>query len=531
MQDEARGDGAGGWLAVVLAVILFAWMATAFLSAGMEAIDDAYISLRYARNLVEGYGLVYNPGEAVQGYTNFLWTLILAGILYAGLPPVPAACILGLGLGCGTLVLTALWSWRRVAPGLASAAAAPVLLAANAGFVVWSLRGLETPLFTLLLLAGGLLHLRRDAEAGLSPGAALLLALATLTRPEGALAMALTVAHLGWVRLARRRAPLLGSDLPALALFAILVGGYAGWATLYYGEPLPNTFHAKVGDPLRALDRGWRYLGKFAWQHPTGLPLLALPLCLLRRPRRDATRSYCALLAGGFALNVVGVGGDVFPAYRFLVPIFPFLYILVGDGLAAAETAARRRPGSGGVWLARGGVAAVLTALAVGTLWPSRVYAWREWRGGNTYTREMRMVGTWLRESVRPGTWIAVNPAGALPYESRLPTIDMLGLNDREIARTSVAEMGSGRLAGHEKGNGESVFRRRPGIILIGGVKLERPPPDPGWILHGRSERELSRIPDLFEVYAYDRQVMPDGRVLTLLRRRDQPVYRWEAPR
>jgi hypothetical protein len=140
------------------------------------------------------------------------------------------------------------------------------------------------------------------------------------------------------------------------------------------------------------------------------------------------------------------------------------------------------------------------------------------------------MVGDWLAGAVRPGTWIAVNPAGALPYFSRLPTIDMLGLNDREIARTEIPALGSGRLPGHEKGNGAAVVRRRPGIILIGGVKLEPPPGDPEWKLHGRSETELARLPELFQVYATETHPMPDGRILTLLRRREASVYRWERP-
>ena len=41
--------------------------------------DDAFISFRYARNLLDGHGLVWNPGERVEGYTNFLWTILLAG--------------------------------------------------------------------------------------------------------------------------------------------------------------------------------------------------------------------------------------------------------------------------------------------------------------------------------------------------------------------------------------------------------------------------------------------------------------------
>lgn len=42
--------------------------------------DDAFISFRYARNLVEGHGLVYDLGEYVEGYSNFLWVLELAAL-------------------------------------------------------------------------------------------------------------------------------------------------------------------------------------------------------------------------------------------------------------------------------------------------------------------------------------------------------------------------------------------------------------------------------------------------------------------
>ena len=169
----------------------------------------------------------------------------------------------------------------------------------------------------------------------------------------------------------------------------------------------------------------------------------------------------------------------------------------------------------------RVGVGLIMVVLALATFRPSSAFAWREWRGGNRYTGEMRMVGRWLRDREPPGTWIAVNPAGALPYESDLPAIDMLGLTDREIARTPLTSLGSGRLAGHEKGNGASVLRRRPEIILIGGVKLDRQVESTEWRPHGRSERELARDPELYRHYRLEQQPMPDGRILTYLRLRE----------
>ncbi len=71
-----------------MALLLAALGALLALSYGTATQDDAFISLRYAQNLVDGHGLVYNPGEYVEGYTNLSWTLLLAGLLAAGLDPV-----------------------------------------------------------------------------------------------------------------------------------------------------------------------------------------------------------------------------------------------------------------------------------------------------------------------------------------------------------------------------------------------------------------------------------------------------------
>jgi hypothetical protein len=64
-------------------------------------IDDTYITFRYARNLANGYGLVWNPGgEATQGYTNQLLVWLLAAGSRLGLPFLPLSHWLNaIGLG------------------------------------------------------------------------------------------------------------------------------------------------------------------------------------------------------------------------------------------------------------------------------------------------------------------------------------------------------------------------------------------------------------------------------------------------
>ena len=93
------------WLLLLTWLTSVAWFLT----------DDAFISFRYVRNLLEGHGLVFNPGEYVEGYTNFLWILELAALWELfGLRPEHTANWLSVAYTGGTLV--ALWWWLARAP-------------------------------------------------------------------------------------------------------------------------------------------------------------------------------------------------------------------------------------------------------------------------------------------------------------------------------------------------------------------------------------------------------------------------------
>ena len=123
--------------------------------------DDTFITLRYARNVARGDGFVFNSGVRLEGYTNFLWLVILAAAGRAGLPLLAAARALSLLCSLAVLWLTYALS-RETArrsgltgwDGGLAAALPPMLLAASAPFLVWSLSGSEIPLYTMLLLLG-----------------------------------------------------------------------------------------------------------------------------------------------------------------------------------------------------------------------------------------------------------------------------------------------------------------------------------------------------------------------------------------
>src|SRR6266404_1898363 len=135
----------------VLLVFVIGLAAFNVLRYRQYVLDDTYISLRYARNLVEGQGLVFNPGERVEGYTNFLFVLLAALFMKIGIDPVLALKWLLAGAGGGTLWLSARLE-RLGASGGAALPLSVVFLLPLPAFAYWSLCPMETMLFTLLLV-------------------------------------------------------------------------------------------------------------------------------------------------------------------------------------------------------------------------------------------------------------------------------------------------------------------------------------------------------------------------------------------
>ena len=161
-------------------------------------VDDSFITFRYVRNFVRGDGLVYNPGERVEGYTNFLWAILLSGFLWAKpqLNLLPVAQFLGISFGAATIILVIFFSSRIQKRSGLSGLIAATFLALNSAFVAWTTGGLETTFFAFLVFAGSyayLCSLEADKNFVAAP---ILFALASLTRPEGVLFFSVASLHL-----------------------------------------------------------------------------------------------------------------------------------------------------------------------------------------------------------------------------------------------------------------------------------------------------------------------------------------------
>ena len=440
-------------------------------------MDDAYISYRYADHLVHGLGLVFNRGEHVEGYSNFLWVLILALLQSLGADPVLASQVLGVLSNVASLGLVVAVTAKHVegrSPGIVAFVA--VILAGSGYVAAWAVGGLEGPLFGLLLVgawwafAGDTaLPLRRQVLAGS------LFALLALTRPEGGfVALGAVGMHL-WR--ARRRGE--SWRAPGFWLFPVLVLGvmtaYHGWRLAYYGPHLfPNAVRAKLGGGVSSPWRGVRYVAKqFLLPY---LPLLLPPL-LLRRWSRLAPRASAALRTGyplflGLLLLVAGVGGD-WSQGRFFAPLLPLAAALFAIWLGNGMSRWGATRWGAALWGAGSWRRAALWGLAAAYL--AGCYLVTSVRREATVRRsyaavdaERIMLGKWLAENMPPDVVIAVHSAGQIPYYSRLPAHDMLGLNDAHIAGLRVPLFGRG-YPGHEKFDPAYTLETiRPGIIIEG---------------------------------------------------------------
>jgi arabinofuranosyltransferase len=421
--------------------------------------DDTFITLRYARNVLRGDGFVFNPGERVEGYTNFLWLLIIVFAGRIGFPLVMSARALSLIFSLGTLVLAARAArpdaWHdetRAAGGRADwdemimIFLAPMLIAASPPFAVWCTSGSEVPLFTFLLLAGYVL-----LRSGKRPGAAFLVfGLLGLVRPEGTLFYAVAFAYL-LIRGPRRAAV----ALMGLGVVAVFYGPYIVWKWRYFHELIPNTFYAKRGPLGLMLANGARYLFGFFLRYGY---LLIAGIVLLRTAAQPRERYALLLaLAAVCALVVLVLGGDWMPHYRLLLPAIPLVMLTISQGVSAIAARDRR--------------ARLFAAMLVLLVMVPGAVNYNLFTTERITVRAFVLLGRRLKSILPPGTIIGCGSTGAIGYYTDMPVVDILGLTEPHIARHGRIVA---RQPGHLKSDGAYVLQRAPDLLLLGNIQIHR---------------------------------------------------------
>jgi hypothetical protein len=426
--------------------------------------DDALISLRYAQRFLAGQGLTWTDGPRVEGYSNFLWVVLNAALGAIGLDLIVAARLMGL-LASVVVVLAAIYGSARFAsrpvwPALAGS----LVWAASAPAAAWTMAGLEMPLVAACLALAVVWSLALDSSALVSTRSAVRLGLClgalSLTRPD-AILLAGTIAL--WVLAGRAcaRRPLRGAVLIA-AIPALMIVAQVAFRRSYYGEWLPNTAYVKINPSLKTWTNGlayvWRGLGALQPVAALGLAAIAW-LCVA--PRGERSRAHGLLLASllvTWLAYLTVIGGDLFAGWRMMVPAIVVLALALLLGLDRLLATWRRRR-----WIAVAAVASLASFLFLQFHDDQNVAAKKEtWEWRNKPIGELLKRGFGAQQPL-----LAVTGAGSIPYWSELPCLDMLGLNDRHIARVRVADPGVGWV-GHEKGDVLYVLGRKPDLIHFG---------------------------------------------------------------
>ncbi len=434
-----------------LPALVFLLALGARLLPGARTIDDSFITFRYARNLLSGAGFVFNPGERVLGTTTPLYTLLMAGLgaLFGGArAPFPH---LALGVNALADALTCLLL-IRLGKDLAaprSGYAAALAWSVAPWSVTFAIGGLETSLYVLLLTAAALDWAReRPARAALWG------ALALLTRPD-ALILLLPLAAEYLLRLRR------GQQRPGLRPFLLPVLPLAAWfgfATRYFGSPIPHSISAKslayrLG-PTEALVRLIQhYATPFLLYARLGMGWVAVGMVLYpflflvgaRRALRRNARLWPWLLYPWLYFAVFAAANPLIFRWYLTPPLPPYFFgILLG-----VETLLAGAPAPGRKSAPRGGTRRLRqAALALGLFllpWLAPLSTWtlhpdhgldRPAPGMAWYQLELlyHQAADFLRPRLRADSTLAAGDVGVLGYDTGARILDLVGLNSPQAS-------------------------------------------------------------------------------------------------
>ncbi len=394
-------------------------------------LDDAWIHLTYARQLHDGLGFVYSPGDApTAGSTSPLYTCVLA--LLFGLTPDEKRLSYGLDIVCQAIFVGALALWARARlRSIWWTIAVVALVAFDARILILSTSGMETSLFLALVAVAF-----ASAASGRWWGSGAAVAAAIWTRPEGIL-LAAVVAISAAAGGAGRVRRVVGVAMPA----AVAACGYLAFNHALAGEWLPGTFAAKraaiyppippqtflLHDVLPFLaDHGWVAL------MPALIAGLVWAVGALRWHRLPPCAAEALWVIGVLAAYALLLPtGHRFD--RYLVPVLPAAAIVAMVALqrvAEAITAARGRG-----WLQHAAPVVPLVFVGAGALHasapPDASRAFATWCQYHAVRHER--AGRWLAAHTPPDAVIATHDVGAIAFYSHRRIVDIAGLVTPEV--------------------------------------------------------------------------------------------------
>ncbi|RPI32360.1 MAG: hypothetical protein EHM70_09130 [Chloroflexota bacterium] len=438
------------FIAILLAYAVYAALyiyKTSFVVNGERffmLFDDAMISMRYARNLAHGYGLVWNPGgERIEGYSNPLWVVFMA--LFHFFPFSASKISLAIQISGALFFIGSLYYVKKIAEEISNNSIVALLAVFLTAFYVqlstWSLLGMEVSALLLLVCLTVWQAIRVLKTGEFNLWLYVLLGVGTLVRIDMAVPF---LAILGFLFLFdagnRRKHLLLGTSI-----FLAFTLGQTLLRLAYYGDVLPNTYYLKMTGASTALRiiRGLFVYVKVAWNFNIALFLLPFLVVFIRRDK--GTLLMTAVFAAQ-SLYSIYVGGDAWEhrggANRFVSIVMPLFFVLLAYSLEVIRQALVTYFGKTGAITRYASVAGLVAFAFVGLVNFNALLdtsSLKEWLlidrhgfvpGSERYVR----ISAVVNEITTPEARIAVTTAGIIPYLTDRPSIDLMGKIDVKVA-------------------------------------------------------------------------------------------------
>ena len=392
-------------------------------------IDDAFITFRYAKNVYFHQQMVFNVGEIpVEGYSNFLWVLLMTVSFPLNIDPIVFSKLSGM-IFChlSVFILYKLAFLLNKSEKFSNFIIVFYVLTPN--IALWSVGGLETSLFSFLLLISVYFFIidiskRKNNPIKISP---LFFVLLSLTRHEGLIVFGLTWLFFTCLLFKNKKVSKLQKLCQLLyftGFFAIIYAPYFFWRVSYYNNILPHTFSAKQGVFSLGL-----FLGRLGFYIP--LILLLTPVFLLiggnflknsKLRFKNEEKLYLLLLILIFSILLLLITSWM-PGFRFTVPIIPLIYLLLPKSLNFLTILGRNYRNDIELWKNIKKITilviCVSNVLLIFTFYPF----------ANAYGIGLRdcniMLGKWINENTSENASLAVWDVGALPFYSNIRTIDI----------------------------------------------------------------------------------------------------------
>lgn len=505
--------------------------------------DDAYISFRYVKNFVEGNGLVFNAGERVEGYTNFLWVVLLSAFALVKINIELISQILSVAFGSLNIILVFLIA--QSIKIIDETGGKPVdektkkyfdlvpsvMTAFTGAYAFWAVSGMETSMFIFFLLLSIYFYLHPKDKKGINSRLGISLLLASLTRPEGIILAGFLYLHkFIWLAINRKgienpKRLLTKTVLPEIAVFALPYLAYILFRFIYYGYFLPNTFYAKTGFSMVYIITGIDYVFGFAKAYLLYGIIALCPLLLLQKKMARFEVTFLLGFVFLYSFYVVFVGGDVLQLYRFMLPVLPLFFILWSLFLYSLILLIPREKKIFNL------TAYFLIAVSVGIAMYNYLGAKNEIERIQVLeinlVEKMRIQAKWFEdEQLETGknVTVALSTIGAFSYFSNTTVIDLLGLTDSNIAHNPVEQKeisGDSSVGWKERHyNAAYILKRKPDFILF----------STGQKPSAFAERALFAEEDFFKYYYIQYIYLPDLKagLVVYTRKKEEHLAKWK---